>query len=78
MKEKLIINANLLRKESEFRTKSCLRISRNGSSFTIPYNRQELADFLVIARNGLSAEISKLRKENVIECKRNFFRLLKK
>lgn len=48
------------------------------SSFTIPYDRQELADFLEIDRSGLSAEISKLRKENVIECKRNFFRLLEK
>lgn len=48
------------------------------SSFTIPYNRQELADFLEVDRSGLSAEISKLRKENVIECRRNFFKLLKK
>lgn len=48
------------------------------SSFTIPYDRQELADFLEVDRSGLSAEISKLRKENVIECKRNFFRLLEK
>ncbi|MGN0620883.1 MAG: Crp/Fnr family transcriptional regulator [Porcipelethomonas sp.] len=48
------------------------------SSFTIPCDRQELADFLEVDRSGLSAEISKLRKENVLECKRNFFRLLKK
>lgn len=48
------------------------------SSFTVPYDRQELADFLEVDRSGLSAEISKLRKENVIECKRNFFRLLEK
>lgn len=48
------------------------------SSFAIPYDRQELADFLEVDRSGLSAEISKLRKENVIECKRSFFRLLEK
>ena len=51
-------------------------ISKHGSSFTIPYDRQELADFLEVDRSGLSAEISKLRKENVIECKRSFFRFL--
>lgn len=51
---------------------------QHGSSFTIPYDRQELADFLEVDRSGLSAEISKLRKENVIECKRSFFRLLEK
>lgn len=49
----------------------------HGSSFTVPYNRQELADFLEVDRSELSAEISRLRKEKVIECKRNFFRLLK-
>lgn len=55
-----------------------IQAKRHGSSFTIPYDRQELADFLEVDRSGLSAEISKLRKENVIECKRSFFRLLEK
>ena len=55
-----------------------IQAKKHGSSFTIPYDRQELADFLEVDRSGLSAEISKLRKENVIECKRNFFRLLEK
>ncbi|MCI7803770.1 MAG: Crp/Fnr family transcriptional regulator [Oscillospiraceae bacterium] len=55
-----------------------IQAKKHGSSFTVPYDRQELADFLEVDRSGLSAEISKLRKENVIECKRNFFRLLEK
>lgn len=55
-----------------------IQAKKHGSSFTIPYDRQELADFLEVDRSGLSAEISKLRKENAIECKRNFFRLLEK
>ena len=55
-----------------------MQAKQNNSSFTVPYNRQELADFLEVDRSGLSAEISRLRKENVIECKRNYFRLLKK
>lgn len=55
-----------------------IQAKQHSSSFTIPYDRQELADFLEIARNGLSAEISKLRKENVIECKRNFFQVVEK
>lgn len=50
----------------------------NSDSFTIPYDRQELADFLEVDRSGLSAEISKLRKEGVIECRRSCFRLLNK
>ena len=55
-----------------------IQAKKHGSSFTIPYDRQELADFLEVDRSGLSAEISKLRKENAIECKPNFFRLLEK
>lgn len=53
-----------------------IQAKKHGSSFTITYDRQELADFLEVDRSGLSAEISKLRKEHVIECQRNFFRLL--
>ena len=44
--------------------------------FTIPYDRQELADYLEVDRSGLSAEISKLRREGVLESEKNRFRLL--
>ncbi len=47
-----------------------------GNTFTIPYNRQELADFLEVERSGLSAEISKLRREKILECRRSTFTLL--
>ena len=46
------------------------------STFTIPYDRQELADYLGVERSGLSAEISKLRKEHVLACRRSTFTLL--
>ena len=45
-------------------------------SFEIPFDRQELADFLVVDRSGLSAEIGKLKKEGVIEVEKNRFTLL--
>ena len=38
--------------------------------------QRELADFLEVDRSGLSAEISKLRKEGVLESERSTFRLL--
>lgn len=54
-----------------------LQAKKAGSSqFTIPYDRQELADYLGVERSGLSAEISRLRREGVIESSRNRFRLL--
>ena len=47
-----------------------------GGEFTIPYDRQALADYLEVDRSGLSAEISKLRREGRLECRKNTFRLL--
>ena len=44
--------------------------------FTIPYDRQELADYLNVDRSGLSSEISKLRDEGIIESRRSWFKLL--
>lgn len=46
------------------------------NSFTIPYDRQALADYLGVERSAMSAEISKLRKEGVIECEKSHFRIL--
>ena len=46
------------------------------TSFDIPFDRQELADYLEVERSGLSAEISKLRREGIIECHKNRFELL--
>lgn len=45
-------------------------------SFDIPFDRQELADYLEVDRSGLSAEISKLRKEGVLTSRKNHFELL--
>jgi len=44
--------------------------------FRIPFDRQELADYLEVDRSGLSAEISKLRREGILESDRNYFVLL--
>lgn len=48
----------------------------NSNSFTIPFDRQELADYLEVDRSGLSAEISKLRSGGIIECHRSKFKLI--
>ena len=45
-------------------------------SFDIPFDRQELADYLEVDRSGLSSEISKLKKEGVIKSQKNHFELL--
>ena len=48
----------------------------DSSSFTIPFDRQELADYLEVERSGLSAEIGRLRREGVIKSERSRFELL--
>lgn len=53
-----------------------LESQRHGTNtFEIPFNRQELADYLEVERSGLSVEISKLKKEGVIDVEKNKFRL---
>lgn len=45
--------------------------------FEIPYNRQELADYLEVDRSGLSVEISKLCKQGVIRANRKQFTIIR-
>ena len=49
---------------------------KGSNSFNIPYDRQELADYLEVDRSGLSAEISKLRREGILQSEKNHFVLL--
>ena len=46
------------------------------ASFTIPYDRQGLADYLAVDRSAMSAELSKLRKDGIIDFDRSHFTLL--
>ena len=54
-----------------------LQAKRNASnSFRIPFDRQELADYLEVDRSGLSSEIGKLRREGILLSQKNHFTLL--
>lgn len=48
------------------------------SQFDIPFDRQELADYLEVERSGLSAEISRMRADGLIRNQKNHFELLHK
>ena len=43
--------------------------------FKIPFNRQELADYLCVDRSAMSNELSKMRKEGIIEYNKNYFEI---
>jgi len=44
-------------------------------SFTIPFNRQELADFLSVDRSAMSNELCKMRDEGLLAFHKNYFTL---
>lgn len=48
---------------------------QGSSSFTIPFNRQQLADFLSVDRSAMSNELCKLRDEGLLEFTKNSFKL---
>ena len=51
-------------------------IRHSSLSFDIPFDRQQLADYLCIDRAAMSTEISKLQKEGFIKTNRNHFELI--
>ena len=48
---------------------------QNSANITIPFNRQQLADFLSVDRSAMSNELCKMRKEGLLEFDKNQFRL---
>ena len=51
------------------------QLSHSGS-FTIPFNRQQLADFLSVDRSAMSSELCKMRDEGLLTFHKNQFTLL--
>lgn len=49
---------------------------QNKNTFTIPFNRQQLADFLSVDRSAMSNELCKMRDEGLISFNKNQFTLL--
>ena len=49
---------------------------QNSGSFTITFNRQQLADFLSVDRSAMSNELCKMRDEGLLEFDKNRFKLL--
>lgn len=49
---------------------------RGSASFTIPFNRQQLADYLSVDRSAMSNELGKMRDEGLLRFDKNSFQLL--
>lgn len=48
------------------------------SSFEVPLNRQQLADYLAVDRSAMSSELGRMRDEGIISFERGRFTLLKR
>ncbi|MDL2296243.1 Crp/Fnr family transcriptional regulator [Lachnospiraceae bacterium OttesenSCG-928-E19] len=76
-------NINLVKKIEHITPKSirekvlsylCSMAQKLGKfSFEIPFNRQQLADYLMVERSALSNELSKMQKDGIIEYEKNKF-----
>ncbi|NLJ41925.1 MAG: Crp/Fnr family transcriptional regulator [Clostridiales bacterium] len=85
---KILANKNImLTRKMEHITKKTTRdkvlsylsecaVSAGRDTFDIPFNRQELADYLSVDRSALSNSLCKMRDEVLIEFYKNSFRLL--
>lgn len=49
---------------------------RRASSFEIPFNRQQLADFLGVDRSAMSNELCKMRDDGMLRFRKNHFELI--
>lgn len=48
-------------------------VRAGGAEFTIPFDRQEMADYLNLDRSALSKELGKMRRDGLIDFRKNHF-----
>ena len=76
LKQKLrILSQRTIRARLMLFLNICAKRSKS-NEFDIQFDRQALADYLCVDRSALSAELSKLRGEGLVECAKNHFKLL--
>ncbi len=53
-----------------------LSLQKHSCEFDIPFDRQQLADYLNLERSALSKELGKMQRDGLIFCRKNHFVLL--
>ena len=51
-------------------------VQKNSREFDIPFDRQQLADYLNVERSVLSNELSKMQRDGLIRCRKNHFEIV--
>lgn len=76
MNEKLTFLAQRSTREKLLSYLSAESMRQGNAAFEIPFDRQQLADFLSVDRSAMSNELSKMRKDGIVEYSKNHFTLL--
>lgn len=53
-----------------------MSLKQGGTTIILPFNRQEMADYLSVERSAMSRELGKMQKDGIITVNKNVFRLL--
>ena len=56
---------------------NAIALQTGSREFNIPFNRQQLADYLNLERTNMSKELSRMQDEGLIEYRKSHFKLLK-
>ena len=53
-----------------------ISLQKHSTEFDIPFDRQQLADYLNLERTNMSKELTRMQKDGIIEFRKSHFRLL--
>ena len=51
-------------------------LQKKSTSFDIPFDRQQLADYLNVERSALSKELGKMQRDGIITTRKNYFEIM--
>ena len=51
-------------------------LQNHSQEFDIPFDRQQLADYLNLERTNMSKELTKMKEDGLIKCRKNHFKLI--
>ncbi|MGP1569533.1 MAG: Crp/Fnr family transcriptional regulator [Eubacteriales bacterium] len=57
---------------------NAIAVQKHSSEFDIPFNRQQLADYLNLERTNMSKELTRMQKDGIIQFHKNHFKIIKK
>lgn len=75
LSQRIFITSNKTIRDRVLAYLSAISIQTNTSSFEIPFNRQQMADYLNVERSALSKELSKMKDEGLLDYHKNKFTL---